>query len=243
MLIALLNQNGGCGKSTMAVHLAAHLAERGYNVAVMDCDGQAASKRWLALAAPGITVFDPMKPDEIERTYAAYAPHLDVVIADTPPTLGPVALKLAKLADHILMPIKPSPINQEGTEQAIAVIARTGGFKGKGPDYAWAFMTMVNSAAASLKRCRLHMAMLGVGCATATIGQRETYITARHHGVVVGKLRDVNPIYTAGARIAQAELEAVFSEILPHGLRNPKCGEPAVAGATESGAVCQDAAA
>src|SRR5215203_2007998 len=44
--IALVNQKGGCGKTTVALHLAAAFWQRGENVLVLDLDPQASAAEW-----------------------------------------------------------------------------------------------------------------------------------------------------------------------------------------------------
>ena len=41
MIIALLNQKGGVGKTTLATHIAGELALRGQHVVLLDADPQA----------------------------------------------------------------------------------------------------------------------------------------------------------------------------------------------------------
>lgn len=46
MIVALLNQKGGVGKTTLATHIAGELALRGQNVILLDADPQGSALDW-----------------------------------------------------------------------------------------------------------------------------------------------------------------------------------------------------
>jgi chromosome partitioning protein len=48
MIIAVLNQKGGVGKTPLAVHIAAALAMQGARVLLVDADPQGSARDWAA---------------------------------------------------------------------------------------------------------------------------------------------------------------------------------------------------
>jgi chromosome partitioning protein len=54
MIIVVANIKGGVGKSTLAVHLAAWLADQGHTVTLADCDTQHSSSEWAKEAVPAV---------------------------------------------------------------------------------------------------------------------------------------------------------------------------------------------
>ena len=108
VLVAVLNSKGGVGKSTIAVHAAIWLKERGLKLAVVDADAQASTSEWLAAAAPDIRIercdTAPQLTDRLPRFCAVH----DVVVADGPAGLSTETVILASAADLVLLPIGPS---------------------------------------------------------------------------------------------------------------------------------------
>lgn len=115
MLIALISQKGGAGKTTVAMQLAAGLALEGYRVAVADLDAQESAARWAA-SAPGQTPFPAEvktlrgSPAELAKGLHKLANRVDIVVIDCPPSIEhPHTTGALELCDLALVPVVPSP--------------------------------------------------------------------------------------------------------------------------------------
>lgn len=116
--ILVANSKGGCGKTTIATHLAAAFAAGGLPTALADTDPQRSSLGWLkarpASAAP-ITGLNWVKsakapPDATQR-----------VVIDSPAAIrGGESKELVAMADVIVVPVLPSAFDQGGTRTFLA---------------------------------------------------------------------------------------------------------------------------
>lgn len=61
--IALVNQKGGCGKTTSTVNLAGELSQKGYKVLIVDCDSQGNASANTGVINPRITLSDVLLGD------------------------------------------------------------------------------------------------------------------------------------------------------------------------------------
>lgn len=65
MMVVFANSKGGVGKSTLAVHLAVWLFDRGAKVALLDADRQLSASQWVAEVEPKITVSTANTAEEV----------------------------------------------------------------------------------------------------------------------------------------------------------------------------------
>ena len=116
-IIALANQKGGSGKTTLSANLAVLWANSGYKVAVVDADAQQSLTYWLKARKKyygdepiGINQysFDPRNLREdlkkIKRKY-------DFIIIDSPPSITFETIQIVKSSDAIYVPVQPSPLD------------------------------------------------------------------------------------------------------------------------------------
>jgi chromosome partitioning protein len=128
-VVAVAQQKGGSGKSTVAANLAAVLAAGGRRVALLDTDPQGSVTRWHqerqrrgdGRAAP--LLFDRPSGWRVPNALDRLRRERDVVVVDTPPHAGTDAKVAIRAADLVLMPLQPSPADlwaSEGTRRLAA---------------------------------------------------------------------------------------------------------------------------
>lgn len=107
-VIAVLNQKGGSGKTTIATHLARALQLNGSDVILVDSDPQGSSRDWAAVREDHPLVVVGMDRPTIGRDLAALGAR-DFIVIDGAPQAADLAASAIKAADLVLIPVQPSP--------------------------------------------------------------------------------------------------------------------------------------
>lgn len=174
-IITVCNNKGGVGKTTTAVNLGAGLRLRGYNVLLIDYDGQsnltetlrvpvAQNSHTYAAMSEKITPYIPpvevmaqdadagalhvlpsvsdlsalevelaQAPDRITRFSTVadkYRDKYDVIIIDTPPTLGLLTLSALYAADETIITVQPQYLAVRGLVSVTDIIRQVEALKG-----------------------------------------------------------------------------------------------------------------
>lgn len=114
-VIAILNQKGGAGKTTVTMQIAGSLGRRGHKVLVVDADPQGTSTRWAASAHdskpfPAMVVGLSAAQGKLHREVKKFTDDYAYIIIDGPPASdSPVAQSALMISDLVLVPIIPSP--------------------------------------------------------------------------------------------------------------------------------------
>lgn len=121
-VISLLNQKGGVGKTTLALHIATVLASRGC-VLLVDADPQGSALDWTAqrttdTAFPVVGLPKPTLHRELE----ALGEHYDWVVVDGPPRVSTLAKSAVAASDLVLIPVQPSPFDLWAAQEILDIL-------------------------------------------------------------------------------------------------------------------------
>lgn len=123
-VIAVTSQKGGTGKTTLSGHLAVAAVRAGAGtVAVIDTDPQGSLTQWWnarkaetpAFARTSISAL----ADDVGRLAAQ---SIDLVFIDTPPAITWAIGEVIKVADLVVIPVRPSPHDLAATGATVDMV-------------------------------------------------------------------------------------------------------------------------
>ncbi len=131
MIVALLNQKGGVGKTTLAVHLAEAFSRLGKKVLLVDADPQGSALDWAENrpdVQPRFPVIGLPKPT-LHRELPALATSHDFVVIDGPPRVNELARAAILASDLVLIPVQPSPFDVWAAQEIVTLLQEARVFK------------------------------------------------------------------------------------------------------------------
>jgi len=120
-VIAVLNQKGGSGKTTIATHLARALQLDGADVLLIDSDPQGSARDWAAVREDQPLSVVGIDRPTIERDLKAVA-RKDFIVIDGAPQAHDLAVSAIKAADFVLIPVQPSPYDIWATSDLVDLV-------------------------------------------------------------------------------------------------------------------------
>lgn len=120
-VIAVLNQKGGSGKTTIATHLARGLQLEGHTVLLVDSDKQGSARDWRAVDEDNPLPVVGLDRPTLDKDLKSIS-NKDFVVIDGSPQATDLAVSAIKASDLILIPVQPSPYDIWATSDLVDIV-------------------------------------------------------------------------------------------------------------------------
>jgi chromosome partitioning protein len=204
-IIAVLNEKGGTGKSTLSTNIATALHRAGKKVVLVDADPQGTSRDWREASPPDADL-PPVVALDRPQMLVGSLPTLsanDFVIIDGPAKAGDMAASIVRVAHVALIVIQPSGADIWASAATVKLI-RSKIDVGGSIDAAF----LVNRTSGSTKLTKQMLTgewnEYGIDQLDSTIGNRVAFAQALTDGISVYDLADSQ---------AKAEIDFVIQEL------------------------------
>lgn len=194
-VVSVVNQKGGCGKTTVAMQMAGTLGKRGYKTLVVDADRQGSAAVWYRRApddrpfpAPVVGLSD--QGEKIHRAIEKLIEGYEFVFIDCPGSLDSSSYKLAQssllISDLAIVPVIPSPLDLEATPDMGDLIE-----KARITNESLDAMVVLNQhdpRRALVKEVKAALEVFSIPTARSSLGSREVYRQSADYGATVHDL-------------------------------------------------------
>lgn len=129
IIVGILNPKGGSGKSTLATNLARGLQLAEYSVLIADLDPQGTALDWKNQEPEGAEnpgVIRILDGKTLTQQLQQIGQGFDFVVLDGSAKVEKLTGTAVRIADLVLIPVRPSPADLWGVADLVAAIHRSG---------------------------------------------------------------------------------------------------------------------
>lgn len=123
LVIAVVSQKGGAGKSTLSANISAYAASNGVKTALIDVDPQASVSAWHGLRdAEDIELLPSHPPLIAKQVKQLTSAGFELCIIDTPPHNSTAAANAINAATLTIVPVRPSAFDLASAQNTFDLI-------------------------------------------------------------------------------------------------------------------------
>lgn len=133
MIIAFVNQKGGVGKTTLALHIASELAMGGQRVTLIDADPQGSALDWAEVRnhydRPRRFRVIGLPRETLHLEVPDIARANDHVVIDGPPRVTALTRSAIIASDVVVIPVQPSAFDVWASQEIVDLVKEARVFK------------------------------------------------------------------------------------------------------------------
>ncbi|GAQ00154.1 AAA family ATPase [Leptolyngbya sp. NIES-2104] len=207
-IVAIINQKGGAGKSTIAVHLTRWLQKQKKSVVVADADAQCSSSKWLLRLEQDVPCEIIQAPDTLLDELPKLLEKYDWVIVDGPAALSETTRAVILVADLAIVPCQPTGVDLESASDTVRLIHQAQRIRRGDPKAVMFVNRAVKGTKLKDEAIEVLRLMPGVTVLETVIHQRQILADC------FGQNSTVFDLTGSTAGIARRELEQLFKKAL-----------------------------
>jgi len=203
-VIALLNEKGGSGKSTIAINIACALHRFGHRVVLIDADPQGTARDWREASPTNLDLPPVIALDRPELLLTSLKTiSADFAVIDTPAKADKMSANVVRIANIAIIPVQPSAADIWASAAAVKLIQSK---RDIGGSIEAAFLATRVSTSTNLSKEILHgdWNEYGIEMLDHFISNRVSYAQSLSDGVSVYETRDGQ---------AKAEIDLILQEM------------------------------